>query len=284
LSLRVCVLGSGSRGNSTWIRTEQTCLLVDAGFGRRETVARLSAVGESFEKCQAILVSHEHQDHINGLRALALRLKIPIYISAVTRDVITWDPRFQASGAFEVFTPGETFTIGDVEVHPFSIPHDAADPVAFTFEAEGLKAAVVTDLGYIPEVVKQRVRGSHCLVFESNHDVEMLRVGPYPWFVKQRVMSRHGHLSNLTTAQFLSEDYDGAAQVLVLAHLSETNNHPEIVRMTATEALVQRRNGAFDAEDRADLTPASQVSLWSCGHKSELHLASQNAPTPLFQF
>jgi phosphoribosyl 1,2-cyclic phosphodiesterase len=284
LSLRVCVLGSGSRGNSTWIRTERTCLLVDAGFGRKETLARLSAVGESLENCKAILVSHEHQDHISGLRALALRLKIPIYISAATRDVITWDPRFQASGAFEVFTPGETFVIGDVEVHPFSIPHDAADPVAFTFEAEGIKAAVVTDLGYIPEVVKQRVRGCHCLVFESNHDVEMLRVGPYPWFVKQRVMSRHGHLSNNSTAQFLSEDYDGAAQVLVLAHLSETNNHPEIVRMTATEALAQRRNGAFAAEDWADLSPASQVSLWSCGLKSELHLASQTAPTPLFQF
>ncbi|HEV2491459.1 MAG TPA: MBL fold metallo-hydrolase [Terriglobia bacterium] len=284
MSLRVCVLGSGSRGNSTWIRTERTCLLVDAGFGRKETAARLNAVGESLENCMAILVSHEHQDHINGLRALALRLKIPIYISAETRDVITWDARFLASGAFEVFTPGETFVIGDVEVHPFSIPHDAADPVAFTFEAEGLKAAVVTDLGYIPEVVKQRVRGCHCLVFESNHDVEMLRVGPYPWFVKQRVMSRHGHLSNNSTAQFLTEDYDGEAHVLVLAHLSETNNHPEIVRMTAVEALAQRSNGAFTAEERLESTPASQGTLWSRGHKSELHLASQNAPTPLFQF
>lgn len=284
MSLRVCVLGSGSRGNSTWIRTERTCLLVDAGFGRRETAVRLSAVGESLESCKAILVSHEHQDHINGLRALALRHKIPIYISAATRDVITWDSRFQTSGAFEIFTPGETFSIGDVEVHPFSIPHDAADPVAFTLEAEGLKAAVVTDLGYIPEMVKQRVRGCHCLVFESNHDVEMLRVGPYPWFVKQRVMSRHGHLSNNSTAQFLTEDYDGSAEVLVLAHLSETNNHPEIVRMTAVEALAQRSNGAFAAEEPPESSPESQGTLWSRGHKSELHLASQNAPTPLFQF
>jgi phosphoribosyl 1,2-cyclic phosphodiesterase len=285
LSVRVCVLGSGSRGNSTWIRTEKTCLLVDAGFGRKDTAARLSAAGEQLESCKAILVSHEHQDHISGLRSLALRLKVPIYISATTRDVITWDPRLEALGAFELITPGENFVIGDIEIHPFSIPHDAADPVAFTFEAEGIKAAVVTDLGYIPQVVKQRVRGCHCLVFESNHDIEMLKVGPYPWFVKQRVMSRHGHLSNLSTAQFLAVDYDGAAQVLVLAHLSETNNHPEIARLTAIEALALRSNGGFDARGVPDGEPErGQVSLWANRQKSELHLASQNTPTPVFQF
>ncbi len=284
MSVRVCVLGSGSRGNSTWIRTERTCLLVDAGLGRKETAARLSAVGERLESCNAILVSHEHQDHICGLRSLALRLKVPVYISAVTRQVITWDSRLVASGALQLFTPGETFSIGDIEIHPFSIPHDAADPVAFTFEAEGIKAGVVTDLGYIPEVVKQRVRGCHCLVFESNHDLEMLKVGPYPWFVKQRVMSRHGHLSNLSTAKFLSEDYDGAAQVLVLAHLSETNNHPEIARMEATDALTRRSNCAFDFDGWPDAPAQRQISLRASGQKSELHLASQNAPTPVFQF
>ncbi len=284
MSVRVCVLGSGSRGNSTWIRTERTCLLVDAGLGRKETAARLSVVGEQLESCNAILVSHEHQDHISGLRSLALRVKAPIYISAVTRQVITWDSRLVASGALHLFTPGETFSIGDIEIHPFSIPHDAADPVAFTFEAEGFKAGVVTDLGYIPEVVKQRVRGCHCLVFESNHDLEMLKVGPYPWFVKQRVMSRHGHLSNLSTAKFLSEDYDGGAQVLVLAHLSETNNHPEIARMEATDALTRRSNGAFDFDGWPDAPAHRQISLRANGQKSELHLASQNAPTPVFQF
>src|SRR3989442_11444229 len=219
-----CVLGSGSRGNSTWVRTEKTRLLVDAGFGRKAAAARLSAVGECLDGCDAILVSHEHQDHIGGLRSLALRLKAPVYISAATRDAIRWDPRITA---FEPFTPGETFTIGDVRIHPFSVPHDAADPVAFTFEAEGIRVGVVTDLGYIPEVVKQRVRGCQCLVFESNHDLDMLKVGPYPWFVKQRVMSRHGHLSNHSTAEFLSQDYDGQAPAAVLANLSEDNNHPE---------------------------------------------------------
>jgi phosphoribosyl 1,2-cyclic phosphodiesterase len=281
LSVRICVLGSGSRGNSTWIRTEKTRLLVDAGFGRKETLARLSAAGERAEGCDAILISHEHQDHISGLRSLALRLKVPVYISATTRAAMRWDPRLRA---VELFTPGETFSIGDVTIHPFSVPHDAADPVAFTFEAEGVKAAVVTDLGYIPEVVKQRVRGCQCLVFESNHDLDMLKVGPYPWFVKQRVMSRHGHLSNHSTAAFLGEDYDGGAQVLVLAHLSETNNHPEIVRLTATEALTSRPAGAFEFDINCDVGPQGQASLRARGQKSELHLARQTAPTPVFQF
>ena len=275
------MLGSGSRGNSTWVCTEKTRLLVDAGFGRKAAAARLSAVGECLDGCDAILISHEHQDHISGLRSLALRLKVPICISAATRDAIRWDPRITA---FEAFTAGETFSIGDVRIHPFSVPHDAADPVAFTFEAEGIRVGVVTDLGYIPEVVKQRVRGCQCLVFESNHDLDMLKVGPYPWFVKQRVMGRHGHLSNYATAAFLGEDYDGAAQVLVLAHLSETNNHPEIVRLSATEALTRRAAGAFEFDIRRDVGPQGQASLRGNGQRSELYLASQDVPTPLFQF
>ena len=259
MSVRVCVLGSGSRGNSTLIATERTRLLVDAGLSRKETLARLAAVGEHAEGCAAIIISHEHSDHINGAKGLALALRIPIYISCITRDAITWDARVTA---FEMITPGAKFSVGDIEVTPFSIPHDAADPVAFTLEAQGIKIGVVTDLGYVPEVVKQHLRGCHCLIFESNHDLEMLKIGPYPWHIKQRVMSRHGHLSNRTTAQFLTEDFDGAAQVLVLAHLSENNNHPEIARLTAEEALRSRANGGA----------------------TELHLACQTAPTKVFQF
>jgi phosphoribosyl 1,2-cyclic phosphodiesterase len=259
LGVRVCVLGSGSKGNSTWIATERTRLLVDAGLNRKETRSRLAAVDEPAESCSAILVSHEHDDHIKGLTRLALDLQVPIYISSLTRSVIAWDSRLEA---FETFSAGQKFVVGDIEVTPFSIPHDAVDPVAFTFEAEGVKVGLVTDLGYVPEVVKQHVQGCHCLVFESNHDLDMLKVGPYPWFVKQRVMSRHGHLSNRATADFLRTDYDGAAQVLVLAHLSETNNHPEIARLAAREALEGRRGG----------------------ERAELHLASQSAPTAVFRF
>jgi len=260
LSVRVCVLASGSRGNATWIATERTRLLVDVGLSRRETYARLAAAGERPHTCHAIIISHEHHDHTSGLRVLAQDLKVPIFISPETRDAVGPDARLKA---VELITAGEKFTVGDIEVTPFLIPHDAVDPLAFTFESQGIKIGVVTDLGYIPEVVKQRVRDCHALILESNHDLDMLKVGPYPWHVKQRVLSRHGHLSNLATAAFLSEDFDGTAQVLVLAHLSENNNHPEIARLTAQEAL--------DGRSRHSPPP-------------ELHLASFPAPTPVFRF
>ncbi|HUY14361.1 MAG TPA: MBL fold metallo-hydrolase [Terriglobia bacterium] len=259
MSVRVCVLGSGSKGNSTWIATETTRLLVDTGFSKRETTARLAAVGECVETCNALLISHEHSDHVNGLRKLALDLKAPVYITRATRDAIEWGPEIKA---VEWITAGNKFRVGDIEVTPFTIPHDAVDPVAFTFEAQGIKIGIVTDLGYIPELVRQHVRACHCLVFESNHDLDMLKVGPYPWHIKQRVLGRQGHLSNLATADFLGQEFDGAAQVLVLAHLSETNNHPEIARITAEQALAGR------ASDAA----------------TELHLASQTAPSKVFRW
>ncbi len=260
MSFRVCVLGSGSRGNSTWVATEKTRLLVDAGFSRRETLARLSALGERPELCTAILVSHEHTDHVNGLPKLAADWKCPVYLTAATHAAL---PPGTNLPACETFTAGERLTIRDITISPFAVPHDAADPVAFTFEAEGVKIAVVTDLGYVPELVKQRVRGCHCLIFESNHDLEMLKLGPYPWPVKQRVMSRQGHLSNLATADFLSGDeFDGQARILVLAHLSETNNHPEIARLSAVQAL----------------------SCRATGEQPEVHLAMQSAPTNMFRW
>jgi phosphoribosyl 1,2-cyclic phosphodiesterase len=142
----------------------------------------------------------------------------------------------------EFFQPGRHFQVGDIEVLPFTIPHDAVDPVGFTFTAEGTKVGYVTDLGYLPASVRQHLRGCDGLMIESNHDLEMLRVGPYPWMVKQRVMSRVGHLSNDALAEFLATDYDGGAAFLILAHLSEQNNHPDIARMAAERALEQRRN------------------------------------------
>ena len=137
----------------------------------------------------------------------------------------------------EHFAAGRGFRIGDIEVMPFTIPHDAIDPVGFTFRAEGIKVGFATDLGYMPVSVRDHLRGCSMLVIESNHDLEMLRSGPYPWSVKQRVMSRVGHLSNEALAEFFSNDYDGGAEYLVLAHLSEQNNHPERARAAAEQAL-----------------------------------------------
>ena len=263
MSVRVCVLGSGSKGNCTLVATEKTRLLIDVGFSCRETYARLAAINESPEGLSAVVISHEHTDHINGLRVLATNGKLPVYISRPTCEAVCRDEETRKKPpGFEYFAPSEKFVIGDIEVAPFPIPHDAVDPVAFTLDAQGIRISVVTDLGYVPEIVKQRVKGSHILIFESNHDLEMLKVGPYPWHVKQRVMSRQGHLSNNATADFLIEEFDGTAQVLVLAHLSETNNHPEIARLSAEQALTQRAGLQF----------------------TQLHLASQTKPTDVFRF
>ena len=259
MSLRVCVLGSGSKGNSTLVATHKTRILVDAGLNRRETYARLAAVGERTDGFDAILISHEHSDHVGGLRLLATAWKAPVCITRLTHQALSWDPEVRA---FEFISAGQPFTIGDIEITPFSIPHDATDPVAFTLESQGIKIGVVTDLGYVQEVAKQRMKNCHCLIMESNHDLDMLKIGPYPWHIKQRVMGKHGHLSNNATAGFLTEDFDGAAQVLVLAHLSETNNHPEIARLSAEQALAGRARG----------------------EQTALHIASQTTPTQVFQF
>ena len=241
------VLASGSRGNATVLSSSRTSILVDAGLSCRETMKRMKAAGEDPHKLTAIVISHEHNDHVHGLEVLARKLGIPVYISESTyhwwrkfnRDSEGRQPALERR---EHFQAGKNFAVGDITVTPFTIPHDAADPCGFTFQAEGIKIAVVTDLGYMPPNVRQNLRGCDGIMIESNHDLEMLRNGPYPWMVKQRVMSRVGHLSNSALAEFFETDYDGGAAFLVLAHLSEENNHPELARETAHKALGGKMN------------------------------------------
>jgi len=244
----VCVsmLASGSRGNSAVVESSSTRLLVDAGISCRETFRRMKAGGEDPHAISAILITHEHSDHVYGLLVLARKLKVPVYIaegtyqawSRAVRDATGERPEVEK---IEFFSPGRSFQVGDISVMPFTIPHDAADPVGFTFQAEGIKAGFATDLGYMPPSVRDRLRDCDVLVIESNHDVEMLRGGPYPWSVKQRVASRVGHLSNESLAEFFATDYDGNASYIVLAHISEQNNHPEVARREAEKALSGRR-------------------------------------------
>lgn len=255
--VKFCVLASGSSGNSALIATERTRVLVDAGLSMRELCKRLVSAGEQAERLSAILITHEHSDHIAGLPVLARRLRVPVYVTRLTAPAIDWNDH---APPLELFQAGWRFRIGDIEVDSFTIPHDAADPVGFCFRAEGVKIGLVTDLGYIPESIKFHLRGTDLLLLESNHDLDMLKVGPYPWSVKQRVMSRVGHLSNAVMSDFLLEDLDSSTAHLVLGHLSEFNNHPEIVRMVAVEAL-QRRG----------LTP-------------RLAIAGQKQATEVFQF
>jgi len=249
MGVSVSMLASGSRGNCALVSSATTKILVDAGISCRETFKRMKSLGEDPHSLSAILITHEHCDHIYGLATLAKRLKIPVFMTGATyqawaralRDENGVKPKLEK---FERFDAGYKFVVGDIEVKPFTIPHDAIDPVGFTFRAEGIKVGIATDLGYVPVSVRDHLRGCDVLVMESNHDLEMLRVGPYPWSVKQRVMSRVGHLSNLALADFFSNDYDNSATFVVLAHLSEQNNHPEIARREAERAL-SLRGGLF---------------------------------------
>ena len=203
-------------------------------MSKRDILARLAAIGEQPESIQAILVTHEHSDHVSGLVPLAKQLDIPIFLTRLTAPAIPWgeyDPKL------DCFQAGMSFAVGDIEVSSFTIPHDAIDPVGFSFRAQGIKIGVVTDLGYITESIRFHLRGTDLLVLESNHDLEMLKVGPYPWSVKQRVMGRKGHLSNEVVREFIQCDLDSSISTLVLGHLSEHNNHPEIVRNVAARAL-----------------------------------------------
>jgi len=354
--VRFTVLASGSKGNATVVSGGRTRILVDCGLSCRELFRRMKLAGEEPETLDAIVITHEHSDHVGGLAVTARKLNIPVYFTEGThRAWMRWlTPRRQmtyaqwleqcrkqaaerqaeadAAGmegeadesdlveaigelseehpagakaqvdhaastarlkscpdtnqsssaanhapssqpeaaeanhapssqpeaavqvnssdavpsrkddptwlpAVEYFEAGRPFEIGDIALSPFTIPHDAADPVGFVFRAEGVRMAYATDLGYIPPNVKAQLQGVDLLLLESNHDLEMLRDGPYPWQVKQRVLSRVGHLSNEAAAQFLENGYDGQAAYVILAHLSESNNLPDLARVTAERAL-----------------------------------------------
>ena len=246
MGVSVSVLASGSRGNSAIVSSSRTRILLDAGISCREIFKRMKAIGEDPHSLSAILITHEHSDHVAGLRTLSKKLGVPVFMTGATHQAWARASRDEDGvmpeiATLETFASGHSFDIGDIAVTPFTIPHDAADPVGFTFRAEGIKVGVVTDLGYLPLSVLDHLRGSDALVIESNHDLEMLRGGPYPWSVKQRVMSRVGHLSNDALADFFCNDYDGRAAYVVLAHLSEQNNHPEVARAAAEHALGTRR-------------------------------------------
>ena len=316
--MRMTVLASGSKGNSTVIASAETSLLVDAGLSCRELLKRMKTANQDPAALSAILITHEHQDHIAGLATLARRLRIPVYITEPThrawvrmvtpRTTMTYakwldhihaekEARAAAESesdsdrvphvreatvgilssttqeqepeavslaaapdpdedetpretkpapsylpAVQYFHSGSNFSIGDISITPFTIPHDAADPCGFVFasRSEAVRMAIATDLGYMPPNVKSALQRVDVLLLESNHDLEMLKDGPYPWAVKQRVLSRVGHLSNHATAEFLAHDYDGGATYIVLGHLSEQNNAPELALFAAEQAIASR--------------------------------------------
>lgn len=235
--LQFCVLASGSSGNCALIATDRARVLVDAGLSVRELTRRLSLIGHQTDRLSAVIVTHEHSDHVCGLARLSRRFKIPVFATWLTAPHLDFG---EHQPALETFQAGARFTVGDIEIQSFTLPHDAVDPVGFCLQAQGVKIGIVTDLGYVTDSVRFHLRGAQMLLLESNHDLDMLKVGPYPWSVKQRVMGRMGHLSNDGMCDFLLRDLDSSISHLMLGHLSEHNNHPEIVRVMALQALERR--------------------------------------------
>jgi phosphoribosyl 1,2-cyclic phosphodiesterase len=240
MAMTVSVLGSGSRGNATFIKTDSVRLLIDAGLSRKEIAKRLETIGEDPDGIDAVLITHEHNDHGAGLRTLLKELSIHAYMTPGTLQGLQPETFEMNGSTITTIVAGISFAVGDAVITPFAVPHDANQPTAFTISCQGVRITQLTDVGHLTESVANYLRDSQCLILESNHDLEMLRVGPYPWILKQRLLGRYGHLSNTAVAKFIREQYDGGASHMVLAHLSEKNNHPEIARQEALRALKHR--------------------------------------------
>ena len=224
--MRFSVLSSGSKANCTFVECGSTRILIDCGLSGLQTEKRLLALGIDPKSLSAIVITHEHSDHIYGAHTMSRRYKIPVFANHETA-------KFMKKGyAQEEFVTGETFEIGKLALSPFSIAHDAADPVGFVIRGEGLKFGQATDLGKVTPLVRDALTQCHAIVLESNHDPEMLQECDYPWELKQRIASTHGHLSNHEAGTLISEVLHSDLLHVVLGHLSENSNRPDVARST----------------------------------------------------
>lgn len=235
--MRVCLLASGSKGNSLFIKSGESRILVDAGLSGRELESRLTRIGEDPAKLDAILVTHEHRDHVTAVGPLARRYHLPVYVHPQTHAAMPNPGRLDQLNEFET---SSRFCLRDLEIEPFSITHDAAAPVGFLIDTPDGRIGVATDLGIATRLVAEQLKRCRVLVVESNHDEEMLRDGPYPWHLKQRIRGNHGHLSNTAASELLEDLLWDGMEAVFLAHLSETNNDPQLAHYAANSVLGQQ--------------------------------------------
>jgi phosphoribosyl 1,2-cyclic phosphodiesterase len=232
---KVCVLASGSKGNAVYVSNEKTAVLIDAGLSAIEIERRLRSRDINPEALDAIVVSHEHTDHVQSVGVLSRRFRLPIYINEPT--LVAAKPQLGSLHEIRRFQRGGPFQIGSLSIHPFSVCHDAADPVGFTIKDGSAKIGIATDLGVATQLVSHHLRGCRLLILEANHDLEMLEEGPYPWELKQRIRGRLGHLSNEASRDLLGEVFNRALEHVVVAHMSETNNRPDRALAVLGEAV-----------------------------------------------
>ncbi|HEY9283528.1 MAG TPA: MBL fold metallo-hydrolase [Pyrinomonadaceae bacterium] len=272
--MRLTVLGSGSTGNAVLISAGRTNVLVDAGLSAKEAIRRLHLVGCDPASLDGVVVTHEHGDHAGGLRVLLKSLDCPVFVSGATLEAYLGgresgtprdEPRKRADalrGRTVEISSSQDFRVGEIDFHPFTVPHDAADNFGFTARHDGVCVATLLDFGCFTTLIKERLRGCAAIVIESNHSRDMLKAcSVYPWELKQRILSRTGHLSNEDVAAWLRDDFDGAAEYVVLAHLSQRANNPHVAQITAESAL-RERGSLFRPTTRITLSHPKEPTPW----------------------
>lgn len=260
MAVHFTILGSGSSGNCAYLETNETRLLIDAGLSARQIRQRLLGLGRTPENLSGILITHEHSDHIQGLAVLATKIQVPIYCNRLTKEAI--EVQFQTKLEFRLFTTGATFELGDLLVDTFSVPHDAYDPVGFLIRAGHAKIGFLTDLGHTTKLVIERVRRANVLVLETNHDLKLLQDDTKrPWSIKQRIASRHGHLSNNAAADAAQEIVSADLQHLYLGHLSNDCNRPELAHATVSQGLLRAGATHVRVETASQDVPSPTLSL-----------------------
>ncbi len=273
--MKITVLGSGSTGNAVLIGTEKTKILVDAGMSAKQILERIAAVGEDCARLDAILITHEHSDHAGGLRVLLKSVNCPVFVSEATEDAYYSTRKGIQNGdsesvkrwtalknRTEKIESSREFRIGDIDFEPFSVPHDAAATFGFVAKNRGYRIATLMDFGHITTLIKEKLRRCDAIVVESNHSRDMLKTCPiYSWDLKQRILSRNGHLSNEDLAEWMTNDFDGAARHIVLAHLSQRANEPHLARLMAETAL-QMRSSLFKAETQISISHHKEPTDW----------------------
>jgi len=272
--MKFVVLGSGSSGNAVLICSERTHVLVDAGLSARETTRRLRSVGVDPSEIDGIVITHEHSDHVGGLRNLLSGVSCGVHITGETEEAYYWTRASNGNGS-ESSRRRETlkdravridsnreFRIGDIDFEPFTVPHDAVDNFGFVAKHDGVRVAALTDFGHITQLMSEKLRGCDAIYIESNHSRDMLRACPvYGWSLKQRIASRRGHFSNEDLAEWLQRDFDGSARHLVLAHISRRANDPHLAHITAETAL-RMRAPLFPAETKVTVSKHDVPTEW----------------------
>ncbi len=246
-----CPLASGSKGNAVFLQSEKTKILIDAGIGFKELSERLRQINVNTNEIEAILITHEHLDHIEGLKTIIPKLDIPVFVNSETARGIY--ENLQILPSFKIFSTDETFEFKDLSIHPFSIQHDTLDPVGYIIKTLGIKIGICTDLGFVTSLVKKNLEKCHYLYLEANHDLNMLYASRRPDILKKRISGRQGHLSNSDCLSLLEAVLHSELRHIFLAHLSSECNSEELVEKTIREFLRNKNNQALVSIARQDI-------------------------------